>query len=128
MKRVLAAVAVTFTMAAPALADPVLGVWKTQVDDGHYAHVTFSKCGGEKICGVISKAFDASGEITTPNIGKRLVWDMQAQGDGYYKNGTIWQPSTGKEFSSKMTMSGNSLKVSGCVALFCKKQTWTRVK
>lgn len=127
MKKIVVAAALSLATALPALADPVLGVWKTQVDDGHYAHVTMSKCGSE-ICGVISKAFDGSGEITTPNIGKKLVWGMQAQGGGSYKNGTIWQPSTGKKYNSKMSLAGNTLKVSGCVAVFCKKQTWTRVK
>ncbi|WP_424941999.1 DUF2147 domain-containing protein [Aliiroseovarius crassostreae] len=127
MKKFLGAAAVSLAMAAPALADPVLGTWKTQVDDGNYAHIAMSKCGSE-ICGVIAKAFDASGEISTPNIGKKLVWGMQPQGGGSYKNGTIWQPSTGKKFKSKMSLSGNTLKVSGCVAVFCKKQTWTRVK
>ncbi len=127
MKKVVLGVVASLAMAAPALADPVLGMWKTQVDDGHYAYVKMSKCGAE-ICGVIAKAFDATGEITTPNVGKKLVWGMQPQGGGSYKNGTIWQPSTGKEYNSKMSLSGDTLKVSGCVLVICKKQTWTRVK
>ncbi|WP_371169183.1 DUF2147 domain-containing protein [Aliiroseovarius sp. 2305UL8-7] len=127
MKRVLMALALSVGMAAPALADAVEGVWKTQVDDGAYAHVTMSKC-GSSICGVISKAFNASGPIKSDNIGKKLVWDMKPQGDGFYNGGKIWQPSTGKVFKSKMTLSGSSLKVQGCVAVFCKKQTWSRVK
>ena len=42
--------------------------------------------------------------------------------------GKIWQPSTDKVFASKMTLEGDTLYVSGCVAIICKKQTWTRVK
>ncbi|MDO6456772.1 DUF2147 domain-containing protein [Celeribacter halophilus] len=123
----LAAVA-ALGLAGPALAaDPVEGIWKTQVDDGHYAHVKIAPC-GEHICGVIAKAFDANGPIASENIGKPIVWDMSAAGGGSYKNGKIWQPSTGKIFNSKMTLSGNSLKVKGCVGPICKGQTWSRVQ
>ena len=127
MKRVVMALALSVGMAAPAFADAVEGVWKTQVDDGAYAHVTISPCGG-KLCGAISRTFNASGEYKSENIGKKLVWDMQPNGGGKYSGGKIWQPSTGKVFKSKMTLSGSSLKVEGCVAVFCKKQTWSRVK
>ncbi|SEW04604.1 Uncharacterized conserved protein, DUF2147 family [Aliiroseovarius sediminilitoris] len=127
MKRMVLALALSFGMAAPALADAVEGVWKTQVDDGAYAHVTISQC-GSALCGVISRTFKDSGEYKSENIGKKLVWDMQPNGGGRYSGGKIWQPSTGKVFKSKMTLSGSSLKVEGCVAVFCKKQTWSRVK
>lgn len=126
MKQTLALAAGLILSAGMATADPVLGTWKTQVDDGNYAHVKMSKC-GTKICGVIAKAFDANGPIKTENAGKRLVWDMVAQGGGSYKSGKIWQPSTGKVYKSKMALSGNTLKVSGCVGPICKKQTWKRV-
>ena len=127
MKRVVMALALSVGMAAPAFADAVEGVWKTQVDDGAYAHVTISPC-GTALCGVISRTFKGSGEYKSENIGKKLVWDMQPNGGGKYSGGKIWQPSTGKVFKSKMTLSGSSLKVEGCVAVFCKKQTWSRVK
>ncbi len=109
-----------------AFADPVQGTWKTEVDDGAYAHIAMTTC-GTKVCGTIAKAFDASGPIASENIGKQLVWDMVPAGDGSYASGKIWQPSTGKVFNSKMALSGNVLNVSGCVGPFCKKQTWTRV-
>ena len=127
MKRMVMALALSVGMAAPALADVVEGVWKTQVDDGAYAHVTISQCGAA-LCGVISRTFNASGEYKSENIGKKLVWDMQPNGGGKYSGGKIWQPSTGKVYKSKMQMSGESLKVSGCVGPICKKQSWTRVK
>ncbi len=127
MKKFLTTAFAAVVVAGSAMADPVSGVWKTEVDDGAYAHITMAPC-GSAICGTISKAFDASGPIQTANIGKKLVWDMQASGGGAYKNGKIWQPSTGKTYKSKMALSGNTLKVSGCVGPICKKQTWTRVK
>ncbi|WP_147106398.1 DUF2147 domain-containing protein [Tateyamaria sp. syn59] len=126
MKYLIAAACVAVAGAGMALADPVVGTWKTQVDDGAYAHVAMSKCGA-KICGKIAKAFDANGPIASENVGKQLVWDMEPQGNGSYASGKIWQPSTGKVFKSKMALSGNTLNVSGCVGPFCKKQTWSRV-
>ena len=127
MKKLVFAAVLTVAGAAGAMADPVLGVWKTQVDDGNYAHVTFSTCGAN-LCGVISRTFNSEGEWQSANIGKKLVWDMEARGGGSYKGGKIWQPSTDKIYKSKMSLSGDTLKVSGCVGPICKKQTWSRVK
>jgi uncharacterized protein (DUF2147 family) len=127
MKKIAFATALALATAAPAMADPVDGIWKTQVDDGAYAYVTVGSC-GNKICGVISRTFNDSGEYKSENQGKKLVWDMVAGGGGSYKDGQIWQPSTGKTYSSKMSLNGNVLKVSGCWGFICKKQTWTRVR
>lgn len=127
MKTLLTATAALVMTVGTAFADPVEGTWKTQVDDGAYAHVSMASC-GDKICGVISKTFDASGETNSANKGKKLVWDMVSKGKGSYKSGKIWQPSTDKVYNSKMALSGNTLKVSGCVGPICKKQTWSRIK
>lgn len=128
MKKYAIAAALGAMLAGPALADPVHGVWKTEVDDGNYALVKFSDCGAA-LCGVISGAYAADGsKVASDNVGKQLVWGMTASGGGKYAGGTIWQPSTGKKFKSKMTLSGNTLKVAGCVGPICKKQTWSRVK
>ncbi|WP_147124426.1 DUF2147 domain-containing protein [Shimia ponticola] len=125
MKHWIAAAALA-VLGTAASADDVLGTWKTEVDAGAYAHITMQQC-GTKICGVISAAFDSSGPIASENVGKNLVWDMQPSGSGKYRNGKIWQPSTDKVYKSKMALSGNTLKVSGCVGPICKKQTWSRV-
>ncbi|MBR9651201.1 DUF2147 domain-containing protein [Thalassovita aquimarina] len=127
MKKLIFAAVLGLASAGAASADPVEGIWKTQVDDGAYAHVTISPC-GENICGVISRTFNSGGEYQSENVGKKLVWDMQARGGGSYKKGKIWQPSTGKIYSSKMSLNGDVLKVSGCIGPICKKQTWSRVK
>ena len=127
MKKYVLGALAAVALAAPALADPVEGIWKTEVDDGAYAHVTIVPC-GQLLCGSISRTFNAGGEFKSPNIGKQLVWDMAPGGDGAYGGGKIWQPSTGKIYRSKMALSGDVLKVSGCVGPICKKQTWSRVK
>lgn len=126
MQKALLTIATLALSAGMALADPVSGVWKTQVDDGAYAHVKMAACGGA-ICGTIVRTFNSGGEYKSANLGKKLVWDMKSSGGGKYGGGKIWQPSTDKVFKSKMSLSGNTLKVSGCVGPICKKQTWSRV-
>lgn len=121
--------ALALLISTPAFADPVLGTYKTQPgDNGNYGHVELYQCEAA-ICGVIRKAFNGSGkEIPSDNIGRRMIWDMQAQGDGSYAKGKIWAPDRDKTYSSKMQLSGNALKVSGCVIGICRAQNWTRVK
>ncbi|PJE38209.1 DUF2147 domain-containing protein [Pseudooceanicola lipolyticus] len=115
-----------------ALADPVDGTWKTaEGETGGYLHVTIGPCGAA-ICGTIAQAFDASGAASADyaHLGKKLIWDMTAEGGGAYSGGTIWAPDTDKTYRSKMALSGDALEVKGCVAggLICRGQTWTRIK
>ena len=128
MKRLTLA-ALALMISTPAFADPVLGLYKTQRgDDGKFGHVEIYQC-DVSVCGVIRKAFDAGGaETPSDNIGRRMIWDMKAQGDGAYGKGKIWAPDRDKTYSSKMSLSGNTLKVSGCVIGICRAQTWKRVK
>ena len=116
--------------AAPALAaDPVLGTWKTQPgDDGHFGLVTMAPC-GSKLCGTLSRAFDADGAaIPSASIGRQIVWDMQPRGAGKYEAGRIWAPDRDKTYASKMELTGDQLEVYGCVLGFCRRQSWTRVQ
>lgn len=115
-------------LAGLAHADPIEGVWKTEVDDGRYAYVTMQPC-GPNVCGVISRSFEGGAEYNSPNKGKMLVQNMAPQGGGKYK-GKVWRPSNDKVYIGKMSLSGNTLKLSGCVAggLLCSSQTWTRVQ
>lgn len=126
----LASLALAFS-SGMALADPVYGTWKTEPDDGSFAHVQIYAC-GDKICGKFAKTFNATGEYQSENLGKRFIWDMVAAGNGKYspdKSGRIWRPSNGKTYKSKMTLTNaNTLIVQGCVGPICPKQTWTRLK
>ena len=127
-KLILAAIAGLGLAGAAFAADPAVGTWQTQVDDGKYAHIKMAPCGAA-VCGVIARSFDSSGEIQSKNIGKKLVIDMKPAGDGSYA-GKVWRPSNGKIYIGKMSVSGKKLKLSGCVAggLICSKQTWSKVK
>lgn len=129
MKQLILAAVLAFAGTA-ALADPVEGLWKTKPDDnGNFGHVQIKPC-GEKFCGTLVKAFDGAGkEIESPNVGKRIVWDMVAYGDGAYDDGKVWSPDRDKTYNSEMQLSGNGLTVKGCVLGICRDGgTWTRVK
>ena len=124
----LAAATITISLTS-AQADPVFGEWKTQGSDvakyaGHYLHVKLAPCQG-KICGHITKVIGIDADI----IGDPIIWDMQANKDGSYSGGTIWAPDRGGTYASKMSLTGNKLKVSGCVAggMICKSQIWSRL-
>ena len=111
-----------------ASADPILGMWQTEADDGAYAHVAMQPC-GTAICGTIQKSFKDGAAFASPNQGKTLVIDMAPQGGGAYE-GKVWRPSNNKIYLGKMMLNGDRLALRGCVAggLICSKQTWSRVK
>lgn len=121
-------VAALVANATPALADPLAGVWQTEVDDGAYAHIAIDRC-GSNFCGVIARTFRDGAEFVSPNAGKMLVIDMAPTGDGQYR-GQVWRPSNDKIYVGKISLDGDRIKLSGCVAggLICSRQTWARVE
>lgn len=127
MKRLVLAAALALAAGA-AWADPVAGTWKTQPDDnGNFGHVIIRTCGAE-ICGTLGQGYDAGGnKISSPNIGRQMIWAMKPQGDGNYGGGKIWAPDRDKTYTSRMSLSGNTLKVEGCVLGICRGQSWSRV-
>lgn len=133
MNRIASRVALTAILAfvaGTAFADPVEGIWKTKPDDnGNYGHVHVKPC-GPAFCGTLIKAFDGAGkEMKSDNVGKRIIWDMMAEGDGAYGDGKVWSPDRDKTYNSKMKLQGNGLAISGCVLGICRDGgTWTRVK
>lgn len=112
-------------------ADPVEGSWKTKPDDnGNFGQVDIAPC-GDKLCGVLMKSYDSTGaEMESENIGKQIVWDMVANGDGTYSDGKVWAPDRDKTYNAKMALSGETLAVSGCVlgGMICRASEWTRLK
>ena len=113
MVRTLALALAFITLASSgALADPIEGKWRTE--SGETAAI-----GG---CGAAFCITLKSGEYAGQTIG-----EMSAVGDGKYE-GSITKPSTGKTYSGKAKLTGNSLKLSGCVlgGLICESQTWAR--
>lgn len=130
MKTVLWAAAMVFAAGAAFAGDPVEGVWQTKPDDnGNYGYIKVQPCGAA-FCGTLIKSFDKAGApLDSDNIGKKIIWDMVAYGDGVYDDGKVWSPDRDKTYSSDMKLTGNSLAVRGCVLGICRDGgTWKRVK
>ncbi len=128
MKTTILALVFAVAGSAAFAGDAVEGMWKTKADDnGNRGLIKISAC-GPALCGVLVKSFDKDGaEWASPNIGKKIIWDMMAEGDGNYGGGKIWSPDRDKTYSSKMTLSGDTLAVKGCVIGICRDGgTWTR--
>ncbi|RVD57142.1 DUF2147 domain-containing protein [Mesorhizobium sp. M2D.F.Ca.ET.185.01.1.1] len=106
------ALAATMIMAGAALADPIEGNWKTQAGDT-------AAIGG-------SGSFSIT--LTTGKYAGKTIGSLKATGDNKYA-GSITDPANDKTYSGKATLSGTSLKMSGCVlgGLICKSQTWHKL-
>jgi uncharacterized protein (DUF2147 family) len=129
MKFYLTALAFVFA-AGTAFADPVEGIWQTKKDDnGNFGFVEVKPC-GPAFCGILIKSFDSAGAPTdSPNIGRKIIWDMVPYADGLYDDGKIYSPDRDKTYSSDMTLTGDKLAVRGCVLGICRDGgTWSRVK
>ncbi|MGY3438103.1 MULTISPECIES: DUF2147 domain-containing protein [unclassified Marinovum] len=128
MGRILSIAAIVIAMAGAAQAEPALGLWASPPDHkGQTGIVQVGRCGA-RLCGTLIKAFDPAGQqITTANVGKRLLWDMQAQGGGSYGDGRVYVPMFGRDYPAQMTVTGTQMTVKGCLAGVCKSQTWRRV-
>jgi uncharacterized protein (DUF2147 family) len=65
-----------------------------------------------------------------PDLGLELLKDFIFNGDDVYEDGTIYDPKSGKTYSCKMTIEGNTLKIRGYVgiSLFGRTEVWTRLK
>jgi uncharacterized protein (DUF2147 family) len=95
-----------------AYADPIEGNWKTEA--GSTARI--SACGGAFCIKLVS------GNHSGKQIGK-----MTASGGSY--SGTITDPNNDKTYKGKASISGSTLKMSGCVlgGLICKSQSWAKL-
>ncbi len=121
--------AFAISAAGAALADPLEGRWRTAADDnGKSGLVEVAPC-GEALCGTLLKAYGPDGgEVASPNIGRKIIWDMVAQGDGRYR-GMVYSPDRDAEYKSKLKLAGDSLSVSGCRFGICREGgVWKRQK
>ena len=138
-RTIFAVLAATILFTGAGRADPI-GVWLTP--EGN-SHIEIWHC-GEKLCGKIAwftEPHNADGTLkvdeknknealrTRPLLGLPLMSGFTAAGDGKWTKGRIYNPEDGKTYRSKLEVKDdNTLHVSGCVLVFCKAQTWTRVK
>jgi uncharacterized protein (DUF2147 family) len=139
----LLAVALAFghaVRAAPA-GDPTFGDWLTQARDGK---VRVGPCAADpaQACGTLiwlkppadappgplHDAHNPDAALRSrPLLGVLIVSGFHRQAPGEWVDGKIYDPNDGKTYRSKMNLDPDgTLKVSGCVAVFCKTQTWTK--
>lgn len=115
MKTMMAAAAALLLFIVPVAAAPIEGVWKTESGD----QAQFYGC-GSSICIKL---------LTGPKKGTMLSRDLSADGEGVYR-GSLFNPRDERTYSGSATLVGSgSLKLKGCaLKIFCKTQTWTRLK
>ncbi len=106
------ALAVGFGFTAPAFsAEPIVGVWKRN----NGTQIKFSGS-GSNYCGRV-----LNGKYKGKSIG------CLRGKNGKYR-GKINVLDEGKTYTGKATASASSMKLSGCVAVFCKSETLRRVR
>ena len=132
--------AVLALVSASALADP-RGVWLTP---GGKSHVEIAPC-GDKLCGRIVWLAEPNNpqgqpkrdaENTDESLRSRQILGLplltgfpQEPEDGVWDDGDIYNPEDGKTYSSELEMADpKTLKVKGCVWVFCQSQIWKRVE
>ncbi|MEO9822488.1 MAG: DUF2147 domain-containing protein [Paracoccaceae bacterium] len=123
----LAAILALGTATGAMAADPLEGLWRTTKDDNGNSGLIEVKPCGAKLCGTLIKSFDASGaSVSSKQIGRKIISETVASGGGNYK-GKVYSPDRDKTYNSKLALSGNTLKVSGCVLGICRDGgTWSR--
>lgn len=123
--------AVPSLAAAPA---PITGRWKT--DDGK-AIVAMAPCGA-RMCGRIDRLLvkePAGGQRDERNPdkakrdrkveGMQIYWDLAPTADGWKGEG--YSPEDGRYYKAHLRVNGNKLTMKGCVSLFCRTVTWTKM-
>lgn len=116
MKKIATAFAAAMTIAvglggAQAQSEPLVGQWRAETGNV----VKVAPCGGG-YCATI---------VTGQHKGKQIG---RLSGSGGKYTGTVTDPSSGKTYNGSATVSGASLKLTGCaLKIFCKSQTWSRI-
>lgn len=134
----LALTACLILVAQPALAAiPVTGRWLTQEKD---SIVEIAPC-GKSLCGRVIRILKPTpdGKAATdrynpdvalrnrPVLGLNILSGFTDGGSGW--NGRIYDPTSGKSYRSILARNPDgSLKVKGCIMMFCQSQRWTPVK
>jgi len=127
--------------------DDILGTWFNQDKD---AKIEIFKCGNDycgKIVWLKNPTYSADSKEGTPGTPKldtknpdaakrktplldlQIVQGLQFSGDNQWKNGKIYDPDSGKTYSSKATLaSHDQLDLRGYVgmSMFGRTEKWTR--
>lgn len=121
--------------------DKVLGVWLSEEKDGK---VEIYKAGNKYMGKLIwsNKMYEADGvtskkdlknaeeKLRNRNLKDLLLLTDFVFDDGAWTEGKIYDPKSGKTYSSTMKLQGNTLNIRGYVgiSLLGRTTVWTRVK
>ena len=114
--RLAAATALGLTLVGGAAkAEALEGVWKTESGEQTQSYA----CGGSICIKILTGKF--KGEVIADNLAN--------DGSGTY-SGSIRDPADDKVYSGSATLAdAKTLKLKGCaLKIFCKTQTWVRLK
>ena len=131
MKRVILAALASVAMAGTAMADDLMGDWRTAPDDnGNTGIIRVVQC-GTSLCGTLIQAFDSSGAtMESENVGRQIIWATNPTGDPGEYRGRLYSPDRDREYRSRLQLQGDGLVVSGCVmgGAVCREGgRWQRV-
>ncbi len=128
-KSVFGAIALVLGMTGMAMADDLVGNWRTAPDDnGNTGIIAVVQCGAA-LCGTLTQSFNSSGApMESANIGRQIIWDTAPTGNPGEYAGRLYSPDRDREYRSSLVLSGNALSVSGCVLGMCREGgVWQRV-
>ena len=135
MRRLLVALLAVFAATAAKAAPEVTGNW---IIADRSAVIAVDRC-GTGLCGRIARALIHKPNYpqtdvhnpdpalrNRPLIGLQILSGFRARQDRW-DQGVIYDPESGKSYKSLLRLNPDgSLRVSGCVLVFCQSQRWTR--
>ena len=123
-------------LSVPAVAaEPITGSWLTDTKDGI---IEIAPC-GPRLCGrLVRSLVPIKGPGTDINNPDRSLRSRPIMGmpvltgfveDGAHWRGSAYDPKNGKSYKTTLQRTGpNTMKLTGCVAIFCRSVIWTRAR
>jgi len=119
----------------------ILGLWTTDKGKGR---VEIVRCAAPKqgLCGTIvwiSEPNDSQGKPQTdkanknarlrnrPIVGLRIFEGWREAGPNKWK-GAVYDPEDGRDYDVDISLAGDRLTLTGCIAFLCDSDTWTRYR
>ena len=124
------------TVATPAAAADITGVWATGSEGGR---VEIYRC-GKALCGKVVDAKrlranpdlrdvrNSEPELRHRNLKRLVVLNGFTGGPTEWKGGPVYDPETGDGAANGRLklLPGGKLELKGCIAFFCRTKIWTR--
>lgn len=138
MRTALFAVSLLFIAPRAFAADPVEGVFNSPLEGGK---VRIGPCADkpQEMCGVVEtlppkhmhqldKHNPDAALRERRLLGMTAMYGFKQKAPGRWTDGRLYDPSTGKTYKGRISADPDGpLKVHGCVLMFCKSYTWSRV-